>query len=125
VVVADVEAPVPNAYSLPTVYGTCSATVTAKPTAKDNCKGTVTGTTTDPLTYTGNGTYTIHWTFSDGNGNTSTQNQTVVINDNIKPNLSEPNDITISCSASTLPATTGNATATDNCGTPTITYRCM
>jgi hypothetical protein len=120
--VADVEAPVPNAYSLPTVYGTCSATVTAKPTAKDNCVGTVTGTTTDPLTYSANGTYTIHWTFSDGHGNTATQNQTVVINDNIKPNLSEPNDITISCSASTLPATTGMATATDNCGTPVITY---
>jgi hypothetical protein len=122
VTVADVEAPVPNANNLPTVYGTCSATVTSKPTAKDNCKGTLTGTTTDPLTYTGNGTYVIHWTFSDGNGNTSTQNQTVVINDNIKPALSEPNDITISCSASTLPSTTGNATATDNCGTPVITY---
>jgi hypothetical protein len=122
VTVADVEAPVPNANNLPTVYGTCSATVTGKPTAKDNCKGTLTGTTTDPLAYTGNGTYVIHWTFSDGNGNTSTQNQTVVINDNIKPALSEPNDITISCSASTLPSTTGNATATDNCGTPVITY---
>jgi nitrogen fixation protein FixH len=122
VTVADVEAPVPNAYSLPTVYGTCSATVTAKPTAKDNCKGTITGTTTDPLTYAGNGTYVIHWTFNDGNGNTSAQNQTVVINDNTKPTLTEPNDITISCSSSTLPAVTGNATASDNCGTPTITY---
>ncbi|NCI49244.1 hypothetical protein GWC95_04865, partial [Sediminibacterium roseum] len=120
--VADVEAPVPSAYSLPAIHGTCAATVTTRPTAKDNCKGTVTATTTDPLTYNTQGTYTIRWTYDDGNGNTTVQTQTVVISDNSKPTLSEPNDITISCSQSALPSVTGMATATDNCGTPTVTY---
>jgi hypothetical protein len=63
---------------LPTISGSCSAPVTlTPPTTADNCKGTVTGTTSDPLTYTSVGTYTVHWSFNDGNGNTSTANQTV------------------------------------------------
>jgi hypothetical protein len=63
---------------LPTINGSCSAPVTlTPPTTTDNCALTVTGTTSDPLSYTNVGTYTVHWSFNDGNGNTSTANQTV------------------------------------------------
>ncbi len=78
IVVTDTTAPaIP---SLPTVTGSCGASVTVtNPTTTDNCVGTVTGTTSDPLTYTNAGTYIVHWTFGDGNGNTNTANQTVIV----------------------------------------------
>lgn len=56
----------------------CNDTV-AKPVATDNCAGQVTGTTTDPLSYATPGTYTIHWSFDDGNGNSVTAQQVVVV----------------------------------------------
>ncbi len=56
------------------------------PTATDNCEGSITGTTElTRLTYTEQGTYTIHWTYDDGNGNTSTQNQAVIVDDVTAP----------------------------------------
>lgn len=85
VTVQDVTAPVPNAASLPTVNGQCSATITTAPTATDNCTGVITGTTTSPLHYTVAGTYTVVWSFNDGRGNISTQNQTVIVQDNTAP----------------------------------------
>ncbi|MET3027062.1 hypothetical protein ABXT06_10310, partial [Flavobacterium sp. UW10123] len=76
--VSDTEKPVKP--TLADVTGECSATATA-PTTTDNCKGTVTGTTTDPLTYNAQGTYTINWSFDDGNGNVETATQEVIIKD--------------------------------------------
>ncbi|MFD1096878.1 HYR-like domain-containing protein, partial [Salegentibacter chungangensis] len=64
---------------LPTVTGQCNATVSNVPTATDNCNGSINGTTTDPLSYSNQGTYTIVWTFTDSEGNSSTQNQTVIV----------------------------------------------
>ncbi|MGE5447679.1 MAG: Ig-like domain-containing protein, partial [Bacteroidales bacterium] len=117
----DITAPVPDIASLPEITGECSATVTA-PTATDNCKGKITATTTDPLTYSAQGTYTIHWIYDDGNGNTSSQTQSVVVND-ITPPVADTNDlpvITGECSATvTVPISTDNckgkitATTTD------------
>src|SRR5204863_532655 len=69
VTVHDTTAPVPNVASLPTLTGECSATVTA-PSATDNCAGQITGTTTDPLTYSSQGTFIVHWLYDDGHGNT-------------------------------------------------------
>ena len=74
----------PDMPTLPTVTGQCSATAAA-PTTTDNCAGTITGTTTDPVTYTAQGTYTITWTFDDGNGNSVTADQTVVVDDITAP----------------------------------------
>ncbi|WP_232058280.1 HYR domain-containing protein [Nibribacter ruber] len=68
------------------VTGQCSATVTA-PTTTDNCAGTITGTTTDPLVYNTQGEFTITWTFNDGNGNSSTAQQKVVVKDTQKPGV--------------------------------------
>jgi hypothetical protein len=112
VIVKDVTAPVPNVATLTTVTGECSASVTA-PKATDNCVGTVTATTADPTSYTAQGTYTVHWTYSDGNGNTSTQNQTVIVKDVTAPTITCPNDIVLpACTPTTTWAT---PSANDNC----------
>ena len=68
------------------------------PTTTDNCAGTVTGTTSDALTYNTQGTFTVHWTFSDGHGNTSTANQTVIVQDTTPPTANCPANITTNIS---------------------------
>ncbi|MET3886003.1 HYR domain-containing protein [Niastella sp. OAS944] len=110
VVIEDVTPPaVPT---LANVTGECSATATA-PTTTDNCAGTITGTTTDPLTYTTQGTHVIHWSFDDGNGNTSTANQNVVIEDVTPPAVPTLANVTGECSATaTAPTTTDNCSGT-------------
>ncbi len=116
VIVKDIEAPVPSIASLPVITAECAATVTA-PTATDNCAGTITATTIDEVSYATQGTYTIHWTYTDGSGNTSTQDQTVIILDVTAPvvttsgNISVNNDAGKCGAAVSVPA----ATATDNC----------
>lgn len=79
VVVGDHIAPVPNIPALADITGDCHTTVTTIPAATDNCAGPITATTTDPLSYSIPGNYIIHWTYNDGNGNTTTQNQNVII----------------------------------------------
>lgn len=75
----DVTAPVPDVVNLPAITSTCSvlASQIPVPTATDNCAGIINATTSDPLSYTAVGTYTIKWTYNDGHGNTSFQNQTI------------------------------------------------
>jgi len=84
VTVNDTTSPVPDVADLPDVTGECSAGVTA-PTATDNCAGTVNGTPNGPLTYTEQGTFTVTWTYDDGNGNIATQEQTVIVKDTTPP----------------------------------------
>jgi hypothetical protein len=109
VVVDDVAGPVADVSNID-VTASCSVSLTA-PTATDNCAGTITGTTTDPTTYSVQGTYTVTWTYNDGNGNISTQTQTVVVNDPTAPVADALNiDQTAECTI-TLTA----PTATDNC----------
>lgn len=76
VVINDVTAP-----ELDTIAGssiTCSETVDA-PVAMDNCEGEITGTTTDAVSFDTSGTYSINWTFDDGNGNSVTKQQEVIV----------------------------------------------
>lgn len=79
VIVGDNVAPAPNAAILPNITGDCHTTVSVIPTATDNCAGIITATTTDPLSYSLPGTYVIHWTYDDGNGNISSQNQNITV----------------------------------------------
>ncbi|HAX96092.1 MAG TPA: hypothetical protein DCY35_06185, partial [Prolixibacteraceae bacterium] len=107
-----VTAPVPVVSVLPEVRGECSVTVDAIPTALDECGKTITGTTTDLLTYSTQGTYTITWNYDDGNGNTASQTQTVVVDDTTAPvpAVAELAEVKGACSISvTAP------TANDNC----------
>jgi hypothetical protein len=78
VIVDDVTPPVPP--TIPDAVGQCGTAVTiTAPTAIDAVVGPVLGTTTSPLTYTTPGTNLVVWTFNDGNGNTSTATQKVII----------------------------------------------
>ncbi len=111
-IAADGLGPVPDLNSLPDITAECSVNVSSAPTATDNCAGTIIGTTTDPLSYSSQGTHTVTWIFDDGNGNSVTQTQTVIIKDVTAP----VPDVT------TLPTITGNCEAgleppfaTDNC----------
>ena len=79
VIVTDNAPPVPNVAILPNVTGNCVVTIDSPPTATDGCSGTIVGTTTDPVSYNLIGTFLVIWTFDDGNGNTWTQNQIVVV----------------------------------------------
>jgi len=87
VTVVDTTPPVPDIAELPDLIGECFLDVTLKPTATDNCAGFIEGTTTDPLFYSDLGTYIISWTYDDGNGNTTAQTQTVIIEDTTLPEI--------------------------------------
>ncbi|MES2794624.1 MAG: Ig-like domain-containing protein, partial [Bacteroidota bacterium] len=75
--------PGPISPKLDTLRAQCTITVT-KPII-DACGTPVTAQTIDPLTYSVQGEFTIHWVLTDGIGNTVTANQVVVIKDTIKP----------------------------------------
>jgi len=94
--VVDTTLPVPDVASLPTNSDQCSIKITTIPTATDSCDGKIIGTTNDPLQYTNQGAYTIHWTYTDRAGNVSTQNQSVIIKDTTAPtiNVSAPECVT-------------------------------
>ena len=133
--VVDALAPVPSVAMLPNVTGECSATATA-PTAVDNCSGTITGTTTDPTAFNTQGTFTITWTYDDGNGNSVDQVQTVVVDDTADPvpDVAVLPNVTGECSAAataptavdncsgTITGTTTDPTAFNMQGTFTITW---
>ncbi|MFD2162216.1 fibronectin type III domain-containing protein [Paradesertivirga mongoliensis] len=119
--ISDATKPVPDIAELPQVNGECSVTVTA-PTATDACAGKLTASTNHPLTYNQQGTYTITWTFDDGNGNTTTQNQSVVVKDVSAPEITHRPEVPVQCYSADGTYTIPSLTATDNCGTTTISY---
>jgi hypothetical protein len=99
---------------------------TGNPTSNDNCDATPTITFTDATvagTCAQKYTITRTWKSQDDCGNFNTCNQTINVTDNIGPTITCPPNVTVLCGAGTLPASTGTATATDNCsGSPAITY---
>ena len=68
----------PDAVSLPD-YTDCISATPPAPTATDACDGIVTGTPDVTFPVTAVGTTVVTWTFDDGNGNTSTQAQNVIV----------------------------------------------
>jgi hypothetical protein len=101
-----------------TCGGSTAPSATGSATATDNCSAVV--TYSDAVA--GN-KITRTWKATDPAGNYSTSTQVITIADVVKPVIKVPADITISCSASTVPSGCGgSATATDNCSTPVITY---
>jgi hypothetical protein len=119
VTIEDISAPVVDLTDLPAIVAECSVTQLTPPTATDNCDGQVTGTTqtTVPIT----ASTTITWTYTDGAGNSSTQNQVVTIEDTSAPiaDVAELPALTAECSVEALTP----PTATDNCdGQVTGTY---
>ncbi|MBL7775393.1 MAG: HYR domain-containing protein, partial [Saprospiraceae bacterium] len=55
------------------------------------------------------------WTAEDGAGNKATCTQVITVDDSTPPTITCPANITVNCTASTLPDATGEASATDNC----------
>ena len=113
VIVEDNTAPMANLETLSDVVGICSAIVTETPSATDNCSGNIIGTTTDPLEYTEQGSYIVTWSYTDIEGNISTQEQNVIVLDEIAPvaDLETLSEVVGQCSAEV----TEVPTATDNC----------
>jgi hypothetical protein len=117
-------APVANIATLSEVTSQCSLTSLTAPTATDNCAGVLTATHNASLPITTQGTTTVIWTYDDGNGNTSTQTQSIVIDDVTDPVATLANLATITSECEVTPVA---PTATDNCvgtitGTPDVTF---
>jgi hypothetical protein len=113
IVINDNSAPVPNSVSLADISAACAVTSLTAPTATDNCAGLITGTSNVTLPISSPGTTVITWIFTDLSGNSSTQLQNVVINDNVAPvaDLASLANVNAQCSVTSLTA----PTATDNC----------
>jgi len=100
----DVTAPIPEISDLPTVTQECSLNSLPIPEAFDNCDGFISATTQTSLPIYTQGTYIITWTYTDSSGNTTVQNQTVIIDDITPPLISSSPLLTISseCELSSL-----------------------
>ncbi|MCD2259644.1 beta strand repeat-containing protein, partial [Psychroserpens luteolus] len=113
VLVEDSLAPIPDVANLSDVTAECEVTSLTAPTATDNCGGTVTVTNDATLPISTQGTTVVTWTYDDGNGNTSTQTQNVVIDDISDPTIPTLADVTGECSATaTAPTTSDNCSGT-------------
>lgn len=131
IIVDDSTAPVISCPANVTIQCTASTLPanTGTATATDNCDGTpiisfndVTLGGSCPQEYT----ITRTWRAADDCGNASTCVQVIIVDDSVAPVISCPANVTIQCTASTLPANTGSATATDNCnGAPIVTFNDM
>ena len=121
VTVNDTEPPVTPV--LPEIVTDCAITLTA-PTTTDNCAGTITGQTSDPVAYSEQGSYMVTWTFSDGNGNTVTAQQSVTIDDNSVPTIICPDDINVGNDPNQCGAVVNfpPVEVTDNCSDLTVEY---
>jgi len=119
VIIKDITAP--TVPILADVTAECSAAPTA-PTAIDNCAGIITGTTATVFPITAQGTTVVTWTFDDGNGNISTANQNVIIDDITPPNIPVLADITGQCNVTPAIPTTTDACAGIIAGVTTSTF---
>ena len=125
VVIIDTTAPVADVADLEDVTAECSVDTLVAPTATDNCAGQVIGVTTTVFPITAQGNTEVTWTFTDNEGNISTQTQNVIIDDVSAPvtDVADLEDVTAECSVDSLSA----PTATDNCsgtitGTTTTSF---
>ena len=117
-IISDLSGPVPDVASLPVLLDECSVMPIA-PTATDLYSGQVTGTTGTPFPVTTQGTTVITWIYTDGFGNTSTQSQTIAINDVSDPVTPALADQITECSIPVVPPTTTDACAGTITGTTT------
>lgn len=124
VIVSDEEAPIPDLSTLPDITDECSITPDS-PTATDNCNGEIVGTTSTQFPISAQGTNIVSWSFDDGNGNISEQNQNIIITDNINPVISCIGNQTITLTSPSIVYTVVETefaplTISDNCTNYTI-----
>jgi hypothetical protein len=109
----------------------CAASVPAPKdsavVATDNCGGTPVVTHSDqttPGTCANKFVLKRTYTATDACGNSSSQTQTITVNDDTAPTITSiPADVTVECAAAVPGANDSAVVATDNCGgTPVITH---
>ena len=85
--------------TLADVTAECEVTSLIAPTATDACGGVVTVTNDATLPITAQGTTVVTWTYTDTQGNASTQTQDVVITDVTAPaaDIATLADVTAEC----------------------------
>jgi hypothetical protein len=110
--------PVPKVADLPVITEECSVASIAPPLATGESGQDIQGVPSMTFPIVGVGEYTVVWTYTDGNLNTTTQNQTVKIVDTQAPDVSGLNlaDIIITgCSYTLTPMAYTYPSVTDNC----------
>ncbi len=93
--------------------------------ATDNCSGTVVITHSDqtiPGSCVNKFVIKRTYTATDVCGNSSSQIQSITVNDNVPPTMTVPPDLTLECPADLRTNVTGTATGQDGCGSVSITY---
>lgn len=114
----------PAGFTVGTDSNSCEATGVSlgTPTTDDNCSvfpATNNAPGAFPL-----GSTTVTWTVMDNHGNTATATQVITVVDNTPPSLTVPADSSAfansSCQAA-IPNVVSGSTASDNCGSVTIT----
>ncbi|WP_194977158.1 HYR domain-containing protein, partial [Aquiflexum lacus] len=123
---ADTQAPVPDLESLPDIIAACGLEFEelTVPTATDNVDGQVMGTTDESIfPISEQGEFNIIWRFTDQAGNTSVQEQRLIIQDTEKPVIGTVSNITATALEGTCQAviTITTPEVTDNCTPPTAT----
>jgi hypothetical protein len=110
----DVTPPTPDAAALPDLSGTCEVQAPSPaPSASDNCSPPMFGTPDVTFPITTVGTTVVTWTFTDGNGNSTTQTQNVIVSDTTAPVLDQASIADEEGCSSVTPVAA--PTATDNC----------
>ena len=86
--------------------------------------GPVTVTYADTITNGCGGTKIVSrlWTATDVCGNSTNALQTITVQDTTPPSISAPADVVLECPANTATNATGIATASDTCGSVTLSY---
>lgn len=105
------------------VSSVCPIYSLTPPTAVDNCAGTIDGTSDAVFPIISNSTVT--WTYDDGNGNTTTETQSVLIGGDVASPVADV--VSLPDETFCLSATPVAPTATDNCdgtitATPDVTF---
>jgi subtilisin family serine protease len=114
VTITDTTPPQVTAPMAVTVEATGPMTAVALGTgaAVDLVSGTVTAAPDDPGPF-GVGTHTVTWYATDGNGNTGTAVQEVIVQDTTPPQVIPPPDVAVAVMAAPVNVALGTATATD------------
>jgi hypothetical protein len=120
--------PVPAVPALPQLadaIGECNYTPVA-PTIEDNCDGTLTGVPDVAFPLNVQGTTLVTWTYTDGSGNSTTQQQNIVLNDVTDPLITCATPaVSYNTDATTCAFVQPNASldpisVTDNCGVASV-----
>jgi len=115
--------PVPNVATLPNVTAECVVTTLTPPAATDGCGNTVQGTPNVTLPITAQGTTTVIWVYNSGT-TSSTQTQTVVIDDVTNPIITCVGNQTVDADESHFYTVNGTefdpVTTSDNCGIASV-----